>query len=133
MGFSALLRAVGAISFPQQDFPFWAFQLVAGGAIAAASLRWLRREPRVPTILAAYAATLLGFLFFGRYFQGNYLGFIVSVAAPVAFLRPDLAAAVAARIASLPRLRRAERAPVPATSVLAPVTLVAETAEAPAE
>jgi hypothetical protein len=37
-------------------------------------------------MLLGYALTLLAFLFFGRYFQGNYLGYIVAVASAVPFL-----------------------------------------------
>jgi hypothetical protein len=132
MGFSALLRAVGLIEYPQQDFPFWAFQLVAGAAIAAVSLRHLRRDPSIAVLLAAYSATLLAFLFFGRYFQGNYLGYIVAVAAPVPFLRPDLAErAVAWARAVVPT--RARLAPVPAISIMDPVTLTSEVGDSPAE
>ncbi len=132
MGFSALLRALGVISFPQQDFPFWAFQLAAASAIAFASLRWLRREPEVPVLLAAYAGTLLAFLFFGRYFQGNYLGYIAAVAAPVPFLRPDLAPRVS-RALAWRGLRPREPVVAAGNALLAPVTITAETGEAAGE
>ena len=132
MGFSALLRTLGIISYPQQDFPFWAFQIVVGAGIAAVSLRRLRADPTIATLLASYAGTLLAFLFFGRYFQGNYLGYIVAVAAPVPFLRPDLATLAVARVRGM-RPERTEVAPPPAVSVLAPVTLTPDAGESPAE
>jgi len=132
MGFSAILRGVGVISYPQQDFPFWAFQIAAGTLIAGVSLRRLRSDPSVATLLASYAATLLAFLFFGRYFQGNYLGYIVAVAAPVPFLRPDLVAAAVARVhgrvAPATTLR-----PVSGPSVIVPVALTSDVGESPAE
>ena len=132
MGFSAILRAIGVISYPQQDFPFWAFQIVAGAGIAVISLRRLRADPTVPTLLASYAAALLAFLFFGRYFQGSYLGYIVAVAAPVPFLRPELATLALTRArALLPR--RTRRVEVPAGAVLAPVPIMAEAGDAAAE
>jgi len=86
MGFSAILRALGVIEYPQQDFPFAAFQLAAAVPLAAWSMRRLWRDPSVPTLLGGYALTLLAFLFFGRYFHGNYLGYVLAVAAPVPFL-----------------------------------------------
>jgi hypothetical protein len=132
MGFSAILRAIGVISYPQQDFPFWAFQAVAGALIAGISLRKLRADPTIATLLASYAATLLAFLFFGRYFQGNYLGYIVAVAAPVPFLRPELAAAFSARVRDLLGPVTIVR-PVPGPAVIAPVTLTSDIGESPAE
>ncbi len=90
MGFSAILRTLGVIAYPQEDFPFWIFQLVVALPLALWSLDRLRREPTVATLLGGYSVTLLAFLFFARYFQGNYLGYVAAVAAPVAFLRPDL-------------------------------------------
>ena len=55
------MRAVGLIEYPQQDFPFWVFQAIAGAAIAAVSLRHLRRDPSIAVLLATYSATLLAF------------------------------------------------------------------------
>lgn len=124
MGFSAILRAVGVIAYPQQDFPFAAFQLAAALPLAAWSLRWLHRDPDVATMLAGYSLTLLAFLFFGRYFHGNHLGFILAVASPVAFLRPDLAASLVARVQL--RLRPTAPAPAAGPAVMAPVTLTGE-------
>ncbi len=90
VGFSAILRALGVISYPQQDFPFAAFQLAAGLPLALWSLRRLRRDPHIATMLVGYASTLMAFVFFGRYLHGNHLGFIVAVAAPIPFLRPQV-------------------------------------------
>lgn len=86
MGFSAILLAGGVIEFPQQEFPFAAFQLAAAVPLAAWSLRALWRRPSIARMLGGYALTLLAFLFFARYFHGNYLGHILAVAAPILFL-----------------------------------------------
>ncbi|MGH2500505.1 MAG: hypothetical protein ACRDF0_10520 [Candidatus Limnocylindria bacterium] len=88
MGFSALLLRLGVIDFPQQDFPFAVFQLAAAVPLAAWWLVRLWRGPGLATLLGGYALTLLAFLFFGRYFHGNYLGYIAAVATPILFLRP---------------------------------------------
>jgi hypothetical protein len=86
MGFSALLLALGVIEYRQADFPFAAIEVAVAAPIAIWWLRKLWRDPTVPTLLTGYALTLLAFLFFGRYFQGNYLGYILAVATPVPFL-----------------------------------------------
>jgi hypothetical protein len=86
MGFSALLLALGVIPYRQADFPFAAIEIAVAAPIAAWWLIRLWRRPTIATLLAGYALTLLAFLFFGRYFQGNYLGFIAAVFTPVPFL-----------------------------------------------
>lgn len=86
VGFSALLLRLGVIDFPQQEFPFAAFQLAAAVPLAVWWGIRLWREPTPAVLLMGYGVTLLAFLFFGRYFHGNYLGFIVAVAAPALFL-----------------------------------------------
>jgi hypothetical protein len=86
MGFSALLLALGVIPYRQADFPFAAIEIAVAAPFAAWWLIRLWRRPTIATLLAGYALTLLAFLFFGRYFQGNYLGFIAAVFTPVPFL-----------------------------------------------
>jgi len=114
MGFSALLLWLGVIQYRQADFPFAAIEIAAATPIAAYVLYQLWRAPTIARLLGGYAVTLLAFLFFGRYFQGNYLGYIVAVATPVPFLRREARPARAAR-----RPRRAtvtERAAQPAAT-----------------
>jgi hypothetical protein len=86
MGFSALLLALGIIEYRQADFPFAAIEIAVAVPVAIWWLRRLWRQPTLATLLTGYALTLLAFLFFGRYFQGNYLGYILAVATPVPFL-----------------------------------------------
>jgi hypothetical protein len=86
MGFSAILRAIGIIEYPQQDFPFWVLQATAAIPLAVLTLRSLWRRPTIASLLGGYAVTLMAFLFFARYFHGNYLGFITAVATPALFL-----------------------------------------------
>jgi hypothetical protein len=86
MGFSALLLSLGVIPYRQADFPFAAIEIAVAAPIAVWWLVRLWRRPAMSTLLAGYALTLLAFLFFGRYFQGNYLGFIAAVFTPVPFL-----------------------------------------------
>src|SRR5439155_295269 len=102
MGFSAILLGLGLIPYRQADFPFAAIEIAIAAPIAAWWLVRLWQRPTIATLLAGYALTLLAFLFFGRYFQGNYLGFIAAVFTPVPFL--------ATRAHRSSRARRAERA-----------------------
>ncbi|HEV8468913.1 MAG TPA: hypothetical protein VGR46_04830 [Candidatus Limnocylindria bacterium] len=91
MGFSALLLSLGVIPYRQADFPFAAIEIAVAAPIAAWWLLRLWQRPTIAALLAGYALTLLAFLFFGRYFQGNYLGFIAAVFTPVPFLATSTA------------------------------------------
>jgi hypothetical protein len=134
MGFSALLLWLGVIEYRQADFPFAAIEIAVAAPVAVWWLRRLWREPSLATLLTGYALTLLAFLFFGRYFQGNYLGYILAVATPVVVLRAE---------ARQPAKRRVRRRPVPVTATSAvaepapiaplPVAATASLAEAAIE
>ena len=86
MGFSALLLALGIIPYRQADFPFAVIEIALATPIALYTMYRLWRDPTIARMLWGYALTLLVFLFFGRYFQGNYLGYIAAVASPIPFL-----------------------------------------------
>ena len=86
MGFSALLLALGIIQFRQADFPFAVIEIVVATPIALYTMYRLWHDPTIARMLWGYALTLLAFLFFGRYFQGNYLGYILAVASAIPFL-----------------------------------------------
>jgi len=86
MGFSALLLGLGVIEYRQADFPFAAIEIAVAAPIALFALYRLWRVPTIARMLGGYAVTLLAFLFFGRYFQGNYLGYILAVATAIPFL-----------------------------------------------
>lgn len=117
MGFSALLLRLGVIPYAQAEFPFALIELAVATPLAVWWLWRVWRTPTLATVLGGYAVTLLGFLFFGRYFQGNYLGFIAAVVTPIPFL--------------LARQTRALRRPLP-RRVPAPVA-AAIGADAPAQ
>jgi hypothetical protein len=108
MGFSAILLALGVIEFRQADFPFAAIEIAVATPIALWWMWKLWRRPALETLLMGYALTLLAFLFFGRYFQGNYLGYILAVATPVLFLRAEARQPAKRRV----RARRERAAPV---------------------
>jgi hypothetical protein len=114
MGFSALLLWLGVIEYRQADFPFAAIEIAIAAPVALWWLRKLWMQPTLARLLTGYALTLLAFLFFGRYFQGNYLGYILAVATPVPFLLRET------RAPARPRRRREARrtAPAPVASAV---------------
>jgi uncharacterized membrane protein len=114
MGFSALLLWLGVIPYRQADFPFAALEIAVATPIAVYTLYHLWRTPTIARMLTGYGLTLLAFLFFGRYFQGNYLGYILAVAAPVPFLMRESRPARAARRRRTPIV---DRAPQPVQSI----------------
>jgi hypothetical protein len=116
MGFSAILLALGVIEYRQADFPFAVIEIAVAAPVALWWLRKVWRQPDLATLLTGYALTLLAFLFFGRYFQGNYLGYILAVATPVPFLLRESRAAV--RVRRRREVRRPAAQPAPARSVV---------------
>ena len=130
MGFSAILLALGLIPYRQADFPFALIEIAVAAPIATWWFIRLWQRPTIATLLAGYALTLLAFLFFGRYFQGNYLGFIAAVFTPVPFLATRAARRVPRRvrrpvpgIVTAPRpLREPAPAPLPSPAPM-PVAL----------
>ena len=117
MGFSAILLALGLIEFRQADFPFAAIEIAVATPIALWWMWKLWKRPTLATLLTGYALTLLAFLFFGRYFQGNYLGYILAVATPALFLRAEAMPAKKRVVRS--RLTRAQRASAPMAAAVA--------------
>jgi len=121
VGFSALLLAIGAIPYRQADFPFAAIEFAVATPIALYTLFQLWKAPSIGRMLTGYALTLLAFLFFGRYFQGNYLGYIFAVATPVPFLlregRPQRSRRLRQNIAP-GRVLPVTAAPIGATAAL---------------
>lgn len=113
MGFSALLLWLGVIQFRQADFPFAVIEIAVATPIAAYTLLQLWRAPTIARMLGGYALTLLAFLFFGRYFQGNYLGYILAVASPIPFLVRE---ARPARVRRRRRVAAPEAATAPRTA-----------------
>ncbi|OLC53338.1 MAG: hypothetical protein AUH85_14305 [Chloroflexi bacterium 13_1_40CM_4_68_4] len=88
IGFSMLLHGLGVIPYRTAEFPFWIFEVAAAIPVAVITMRWLWRDPSIPQVAFGYALTLLAFLFFGRYFQTSYLGYIVAAVTPALFLAP---------------------------------------------
>ena len=86
MGFSAILLSLGLIPSRQSEFPFVIFELGAAIPIGLVVAWRLWREPTIGRMLLGHASALLAFLFFARYFHGNYAGYVAALATPVPFL-----------------------------------------------
>jgi hypothetical protein len=86
VGFSMLLHSLGVIPYRTAEFPFWLFEVAAALPVLVLTLRSLWRAPTIHAIAFGYAFTLLAFLFFGRYFQTSYLGYIVAAVTPALFI-----------------------------------------------
>ena len=119
MGFSALLLWLGAIPYRQADFPFAAIEIAVATPIALYTLRGLWRRPTIALLLGGYSLTLLAFLFFGRYFQGNYVGYILAVASAIPFLLREARPVKARRKRRLPIPERTGSAPQPIGAIAA--------------
>jgi hypothetical protein len=122
MGFSALLLSLGVIEYRQSDFPFALIEIAVAAPVALWWLRKLWRQHDLATLLTGYALTLLAFLFFGRYFQGNYLGYILAVATPVPFLLRE--SRVAVRVRRRREVRRPAPQPAKQPAPLSPATVL---------
>lgn len=85
-GFSNLILHFGLINSPIDYFPFTIFQVV----FTLPLLLWVIirqiKENSIKSMLAGYTMTLFVFLFFGRYFAVNYIGFILSFVAVSYFM-----------------------------------------------
>jgi hypothetical protein len=137
MGFSAVLLSLGVIPYRQADFPFAAIEIAVATPLAAWWLFRLWKRPTIATLLAGYSLTLLAFLFFGRYFQGNYLGFIAAVFTPVPFLavslqRRRVRVRRPARLGALPSSQRAQSVTASPSPIQPPAPPVPEPLPAPA-
>jgi hypothetical protein len=131
MGFSALLLWLGLIPYRQADFPFAAIEIAVATPIAIVTLYRLWREPTIARMLGGYALTLLAFLFFGRYFQGNYLGYIVAAASAIPFLLREARPARERRRHALVPSRpvRPSGSVVATPSIVAPAAIEARSVE----
>ncbi len=100
-GFAELLYRMGLIAHRTDAFPFGILQLGAMLPVLWFGTRAVLRKPTLARWMGAYAALLLVFTFFGRFFNDNYVGVVVAM-----FL---LAPALGDRLLIAPRSQQAER------------------------
>jgi len=80
-GFGALLLALGVVKNRTDAFPFTVFQLGIMLPVLWIGARALCRRPTLAHWMGAYVGLFLAFGFFGRFFNDNYLGVILALAA----------------------------------------------------
>ena len=74
-----LLVALGSIPSAFAPFPFWILQLIFGLPLLIAMLRYQWRANRLGTMLVSAGLFLFGMGFVSRFFQNNYVGFLLTL------------------------------------------------------
>lgn len=87
-GFANLVLHLGMVKNTASYFPFTIFQMLLTLPLMGLSLYQQTRENSLDRMLAGYTVTLFVFLFFGRYFAANYIGFVVSMLTVSFFIKP---------------------------------------------
>ena len=78
-GFGAFLLATGIIHRNTDSFPFWILQLLATAVVLWFNGRAFLRRPTAGRWMAGFAAVLLAFTFFARFFNDNYVAVILAL------------------------------------------------------
>lgn len=78
-GLGQLLLSMGVIGSMWDRYPFWIIQLAAGGPLLWWLWRWMKSEPTVSRMLAAYGMFTLVIWFTSRYFNDSYIGVISTI------------------------------------------------------
>jgi hypothetical protein len=87
-GFSTLLLAAGVIPSAESAFPFGIFVALFGIPALIFLLRWQWRENTLQRMWVSFAAFSFVIEYFSRYFNDNYVIFILQALVIAAFLRP---------------------------------------------
>jgi hypothetical protein len=78
-GFGQLLYQAGLIAQRTDSFPFWIFQAISVTIVLAIALPAFLRRPSLRRWMAGYAALLLAFTFFARFFNDNYAAVVITL------------------------------------------------------
>ncbi len=73
------LVGFGVIEDPLDSFPFWVFQLVLGVPLLLILLRYQWRRNNMGIMLICVGLFTFAFGFLSRFFQGNYLGYVLAL------------------------------------------------------
>jgi hypothetical protein len=77
-GLGGFLLATHALH-PEDQFPFWAFQLVALGLALGVTVPWFLRRPSAGRWLTGFVATLFAITFFARFFNDSHLTLVLAL------------------------------------------------------
>ena len=78
-GFGEILYQARLIAHRTDAFPFTAFQLAAMLPVLWWAGRAVARRPTAGRWMAGYAGVLLAFMFFGRFFNDNYVAVVITL------------------------------------------------------
>lgn len=89
-GFSNFILALGLVPSRLDYWPFWVVEFVVATPLLAIGLWRVWRNPEPAVVLHGYALLLTGFLYGSRFFNENYLGFLLAIFTLAFFVaRPD--------------------------------------------
>ena len=74
-----LLVGAGLISSPLDSFPFWIFQLLLGLPLMVLLFRYQWKQNELGTMLLCASIFIFGMGFASRFFQSNYVGFVIGL------------------------------------------------------
>lgn len=74
-----LLVAIGAISSPLDPFPFWILQLLGGLPLLVVLLKYQWQRNTAGSLLLCCGIYIFVFGFTSRFFQDNYVGFVIAL------------------------------------------------------
>ncbi len=80
-GVANFILALGLVESRLSYFPFWFLELAFALPVALGLGLWVYRHPSIRNALWAYGITLFVFLYFSRFLNENYLGFILAILA----------------------------------------------------
>ena len=80
-GVANFILALGLVESRLSYFPFWLLELAFALPVALGFGLWLYHHPSIRNALWAYGVTLFVFLYFSRFLNENYLGFILAILA----------------------------------------------------
>jgi hypothetical protein len=86
-GVANFVLALGLVESRLSYFPFWLLELAFAFPVAVVLGLRLYRQPSIGNALWAYGLTLFVFLYFSRFLNENYLGFILAILALAYFTK----------------------------------------------
>ncbi len=87
-GFGTLLLAAGVIPSAESAFPFGIFEALFGIPVLVLLLRWQWRENTLQRMWVGFAAFSFVVEYFSRFFNDNYVIFVLQALVIAAFLKP---------------------------------------------
>ena len=75
-GWGMVLRQLGIISDPHQNYPFWIWQLIFCLPLLIFLIRGLLKNPTVKNLIFSYGVFTFVFWYFSRYFNNSHLGYL---------------------------------------------------------